>query len=139
MKLAIINENKSKVNQIESWKQFALKAEYHRKKMKKILANYSGKKIIGFGSSARSQTFLNYCGFNEKNIDMIIDNNSMKQNLYSPGTDIKIVDFNTGINSKPNVIFILAWNFKEEIIKQCRSAGYKGQFIVAFPHRTKII
>ena len=70
---------------------------------------------------------------------MIIDNNSMKQNLYSPGTDIKIVDFNTGINSKPNVIFILAWNFKEEIIKQCRSAGYIGQFIVAFPHRTKII
>ena len=63
--------------------------------MKKILKNYSDKKIIGFGSSARSQTFLNYCNFSEKNIDLIIDNNTMKQNLYSPGTNIKIVDFDT--------------------------------------------
>lgn len=45
MHLAIINENKSKVNQIVSWKQFALKAEYHKNKMKKILANYSKKKL----------------------------------------------------------------------------------------------
>lgn len=63
----------------------------------------------------------------------------MKQNLYSPGTNIKIVDFNTGINSKPDVIFILAWNFKEEVINQCRSAGYKGEFIVPFPNIPKII
>ena len=56
--------------------------------------------------------------FNEKDIDLIIDNNSMKQNLYSPGTNIKIVDFNYGINFKPDVIFILAWNFKDEIIKE---------------------
>jgi len=139
MQLAIINEDKFKVNQIESWKQFALQAEYHRTKMKKILVNYSEKKIIGFGSSARSQTFLNYCGIDAKNIDLIIDNNSMKQNLYSPGTNIKIVDFNTGINSKPDVIFILAWNFKEEIINQCRSAGYNREFIIPFPNIPKII
>ena len=107
--------------------------------MREILENFSEKKIIGFGSSARSQTFLNYCKFNEKNINLIIDNNSMKQNLYSPGTNIKIVDFNTGINSKSDVIFILAWNFEREIINQCRSAGYKGKFIVPFPNLPKVI
>jgi hypothetical protein len=139
MQLAILNENKSKVNQIESWKQFASKAECHRTQMKKILANFSKKKIIGFGSSARSQTLLNYCGFNEKNIDLIIDNNPIKQNFFSPGTNIKIVDFNSAINTKPDVIFILAWNFREEIINQCRSAGYKGEFIVPFPNNPKII
>jgi len=139
LELSIIKEENSKVNQIDSWKKFALKAEDHKIKMKEILENFSEKKIIGFGSSARSQTFLNYCKFNEKNIDLIIDNNSMKQNLYSPGTNIKIVDFNTGINSKSDVIFILAWNFEKEIINQCRSAGYKGKFIVPFPNLPKII
>ena len=139
LKLATLNEEKSKVNQVDSWKKFALKVKDHRNEMIKIIENFSGKKIIGFGSSARSQTFLNYCNFNEKNMDLIIDNNSMKQNLYSPGTNIKIVDFDIGISSKPEAIFILAWNFKDEIIKECRLAGYKGEFIVPFPNKPKII
>lgn len=137
--LAIKNEENSKINQLESWRQFALKVEDHREEMKKILAHFSKKKIIGFGSSARSQTFLNYCNFNEKNIDMIIDNNLFKQNLYSPGTDIRIVDFDTGFNSKPDVIFILAWNFKDEIIAECRSTGYKGEFIIPFPQSPQVV
>jgi SAM-dependent methyltransferase len=139
LELAIMNEENSKINHLESWKNFALKAKDHRKKMKKIFSNYSTKKVVGFGSSARSQTFLNYCNFNEKNIDMIIDNNSMKQNLYSPGTNIKIVDFNTGINFHPDVIFILAWNFKDEIINLCKSNGYKGEYLVAFPNKPYIL
>lgn len=139
IELALESENKSKVNKLDSWIQFALKVQEHKVEMNKIFENYSQKKIVGFGSSARSQTFLNYCNLNEKNIDQIIDNNPMKQNLYSPGTDIKIVDFRSGINLKPDVIFILGWNFKEEIINQCRSAGYKGEFILPFPNTPKII
>jgi hypothetical protein len=139
LKLAILNEENSKVNQADSWKNFALKVKDHKDAMKKIIDNFSEKKILGFGSSARSQTFLNYCNINEKNMDLIIDNNPMKQNLYSPGTDIKIVDFDSGISSKPDAIFILAWNFKDEIIKECRSAGYKGEFIVPFPNKPTII
>ena len=105
---------KSKSNRF--MEKFALKAEDHKIKMREILENFSEKKIIGFGSSARSQTFLNYCKFNEKNINLIIDNNSMKQNLYSPGTNIKIVDFNTGINSKSDVILYLRGTLKEKLL-----------------------
>ena len=132
-------KKKKKVNELISWKNFALKVENHKSEMRKIISSFSGKKIIGFGSSARSQTFLNFCNFNEKNIDLIIDNNSMKQNLYSPGTNIKIVDFKNGIKTDPDVIFILAWNFKDEIIKECKEAGYKGEFIVPFPSNPKIL
>ena len=139
LELAMVNEENSKINNLESWKKFAMKAEDHKENMQKILTNYSTKKIVGFGSSARSQTFLNYCNFNEKNIDMIIDNNSMKQNLYSPGTNIKIVDFNTGINFHPDVIFILAWNFKDEIINLCKSNGYKGEYLIPFPNKPYVL
>ena len=139
LELAILNEERTRVNELSSWKNFALKVENHKSEMRKIISSFSGKKIIGFGSSARSQTFLNFCNFNEKNIDLIIDNNSMKQNLYSPGTNIKIVDFENGIKTNPDVIFILAWNFKDEIIKECKGAGYKGEFIVPFPSNPKIL
>jgi len=138
LELAIINEEKSKVNELESWKKFSSKVENHREKMINILSNFSKKKIVGFGSSARSQTFINYCNFNENNIDLIIDNNSLKQNLYSPGTNIKIVDFNYGIKYEPDLIFILAWNFKDEIIKQCKLAGYKGKYLIPFPNEPLI-
>ena len=138
LEFAIANEENSKVNQLDSWIKFANKVEHHKKEMKKIITSFSGKKIIGFGSSARSQTFLNFCGFNQNNLELIIDNNSMKQNLYSPGTNIKIVNFENGLKLKPDAIFILAWNFKDEIIKECKSAGYKGNFIIPFPSIPKI-
>ena len=138
IELAKINEYRSKVNHVNSWKKFAIKAEDHRIKIKEIIKFFDGKKIIGFGSSARSQTFLNYCNLNEKNIDMIVDNNPLKQNLYSPGTNIKIVNFETGLKSNPDIIFILAWNFKEEIMKQCRLAGYDGKYIIPFPNDPQV-
>ena len=70
---------------------------------------------------------------------MIIDNNPMKQNLYSPGTNIQIVNFDKGINFKPDAIFILAWNFKDEIINLCKEAGYKGSYIIPFPNKPQIL
>ena len=139
LELEIANEEKTKINNANSWIKFATKVEKHKDEIKKIISSFSKKKIIGFGSSARSQTFLNFCGFDNNNLDLIIDNNPLKQNLYSPGTNIKIVNFENGIKSKPDAIFILAWNFKDEIINQCKSAGYQGNFIVPFPSIPKVL
>ena len=132
-------KKKTKINETKSWIKFAEKVEIHKKEIKKIISDFSKKRIIGFGSSARSQTFLNFCGFDHNNIDLIIDNNSLKQNLFSPGTNIKIVDFEAGMSSKPDAIFVLAWNFKDEIIEECKSFGYNGNFIIPFPSSPKVL
>tara|TARA_B100000029_G_scaffold330245_1_gene322565 strand:- start:208 stop:1449 length:1242 start_codon:yes stop_codon:yes gene_type:complete len=137
--IAVIQEEQSKVNELNSWKNFAEKVNNHKNEIKKIFSHFNGKRIIGFGSSARSQTFLNYCNFNEKNIELIIDNNPLKQNFFSPGSNIKIVDFAEGISVEPEVIFILAWNFKSEIIDQCKLAGFKGEYIIPFPNKPEVI
>lgn len=137
--IAVKHEEQSKINELGSWKIFANKVKQHKDEMRKILSSFEGKKIIGFGSSARSQTFLNYCNFNEKNIQLIIDNNTLKQNFYSPGSNIKIVNFEEGMGVAPEAIFILAWNFKNEIIDQCKLAGFKGKYIIPFPNKPEII
>jgi hypothetical protein len=95
----------------------------------------NGKTIVGFGSSARSQTFLNYCEINNEQINVIIDNNPLKQGMFTPGSSIPIVDFAQGMAMNPDLIFILGWNFRDEIVKQCKSYGYKGEFFVPFPNK----
>ena len=136
---AIANEENSKINELSSWQNFAFRVQEHKNRTHEILSNFKKEKIIGFGSSARSQTFLNYCKINNKNFELIIDNNSLKHNQYSPGSNIRIVNFDQGMKTNPDVIFILAWNFKNEIINQCRSAGFNGKFIVPFPNKPEII
>jgi len=136
---AILKETKNQTNNLLSWQNFAKQVEKHREKTLTILNQFKDKKIIGFGSSARSQTYLNYCGVNNSHISVIIDNNPLKQGLFTPGSSIPIVNFEQGIRSNPDFIFILAWNFKDEIVQECRSSGYKGAFIVPFPGSPYII
>ena len=62
LELEIANEEQSKINNVNSWIKFATKVEKHKEEIRNIMSNFSKKKIIGFGSSARSQTFLNFCG-----------------------------------------------------------------------------
>ena len=130
---AIIEETNNKVNQLSSWQDFAQRAKAHRKETLEILNSLNDKKVVGFGSSARSQTYLNYCGINNDQIEAIIDNNPFKQGLLAPGSSIPIVNFEQGMDMNPDLIFILAWNFRDEIAKECCSYGYRGKFLVPFP------
>jgi len=132
---AITQEADNNVNQLSSWMNFAERTKTHQKETMDILKSLSGKKVVGFGSSARSQTYLNYCGINNDQIVAIIDNNPLKQGMYAPGSSIPIVNFQYGIDMNPDLIFILAWNFSDEIVKQCRSYGYKNDFLLPFPQK----
>lgn len=128
-------EQKNQLNNIKTWIRFAEKSKEHKKKTLDILSTLENKKIIGFGSSARSQTYLNFCGIDSSNIKAIIDNNPLKQGLYAPGSSIPIISFQEGIKMKPDIIFILAWNFKDEIMKECINNGYTKEFLIPFPNK----
>ena len=64
----------------------------------------------------------------------LIDNNELKHNMFSPGSSIPIISFEKGMKIKPDIIFILAWNFKDEIIQSCTNHGYKGSFFIPLPN-----
>ncbi len=121
------------VNDVRAWKEFAQSCCEHRRQSRDIAASLSSKTVLGFGASARSSTYLNFCGIDSTHIRAIIDNNPFKQGLYSPGASIPIVTLKSGMEMNPDLIFILAWNFRDEIVRECRANGYKGEFLVAFP------
>lgn len=74
-----------------------------------------GYKIIGYGAAAKGNTFLNFANIK---LDSIIDDNKLKQGLYTPGTNIKItsIDILNSFNENDKILFVpLAWNFFNEI------------------------
>ena len=128
-------ENLIGVNNVQTWNAFAKSCYEHREKSIDIAESFSSKTVLGFGASARSSTYLNFCGFDSTHMKAIIDNNPLKHDMYSPGASIPIVSLMEGMRMNPDLIFILAWNFRDEIVKGCRINGYKGEFLVAFPQK----
>lgn len=93
-----------------------------------------GKTFVGYGAPAKGNTFLNYCGIKGDFLDYTVDRSPHKQNHYLPGTRIPIYAPDKLKETKPDYVFILPWNIKEEIMKYVsyvRSWG--GKFLVAIP------
>ena len=96
--------------------------------------NSYGKKIIGYGASAKSTTFLYQYKLTNKNIDYIIDDNIYKQNYYSPGLHIPVKSSHILNIDKIDYIIILSWNFTEEILKKLNPYRELGiRIIIPFP------
>ncbi|MBI5245414.1 MAG: methyltransferase domain-containing protein [Elusimicrobia bacterium] len=126
-------EGEQAVNALSSWEEFADACRRHRDAARRMLEEYRGSKVVAFGASARSSTFLNFCGFSGSDIAAVIDNNPFKWGRCTPGSSIPIVPVREGLALEPALIFVLAWNFKDEIVRECRGKGYRGPFLVPFP------
>lgn len=86
-------------------------------KFKQVVEEYrtNGYKIVGYGAPAKGNTFLNFA---KVPFDMIIDDNPMKQGLYTPGSSIGIVGSEVlkSFEEHDRILFVpLAWNFFKEI------------------------
>lgn len=131
-------EERNKVNSIYKWLDFGKKSKNHSHQLYNLLKKLKkdeNSKITAYGASARSSTMLNFSKINNKIIDHVLDKNKLKANLYTPGTNILIkrfISLKTNLK-KSNIILILAWNFKNEIIKDLKKNGYNGNFLIPLP------
>lgn len=91
--------------------------------------------IAAYGAPAKGNTLLNYCGIDTGLVDYIVDQNTLKVGLYTPGTHIPVRPVSTLETERPDYILILAWNFAEEIMQlQSGFAKTGGQFILPIPN-----
>jgi len=98
-----------------------------------------GKKIIAFGAAAKGNTFLNYCGIKNDLIDLIIDETPYKIGKYMPQSKIPIFSFEMIEEEKPDVIVILPWNHKKEIVEKLLFTKKWGAKIVTFIPELEIV
>jgi hypothetical protein len=99
-----------------------------------IGAKRDGKSVAGYGAPGKGNTLLNYCGIRTDFIDYTVDRNPYKQGKFTPGTHIPIYAPPKIMETKPDYVLILPWNFKEEIMEQMAGIrGWGGQFVVPIP------
>ena len=109
--------------------------ETKRKILKFLIgAKEEGKSIAGYGAPGKGNTLLNYCGIRSDFLDYTVDRNPYKQGKFLPGTRIPIFSPEKIAETKPDYLFILPWNFKDEIMKQCSYIReWGGKFVVPIP------
>jgi SAM-dependent methyltransferase len=77
-----------------------------------------GNRIAGYGAPAKGNTLLNYCGVRTDFLDYTCDLSPHKQGQLLPGTHIPIRSPDALREDKPDVVLILPWNLKDEIMEQ---------------------
>ena len=133
---AIKNEKSYKLHKIESYLKFSKRVNLSRKNlltlMKRLKKN--NKKIISYGATYKSTTVFNFCSLNSRLIDYVTDTTLNKQGKYTPGTHIKIISPELGMNNTVDYAFLGAWNFKKEIFnKEKNFLKRGGKFITHVP------
>lgn len=90
--------------------------------------------LVGYGAAAKGMTLLNFANIE---LDFIIDDNPLKQGLYSPGMNIPILPKEALEDYEDfNIAFVpLAWNFFDEIKRNVKTLRDRPDdvFIRYFP------
>ncbi len=93
-----------------------------------------GKTIAGYGASVGVTTVLYNFGLNKDLLNFLVDDNSDRQNLYSPGLHIPVLSPRELLEQKIDYVIILAWQYAEPIIKKNKAyLDHGGHFIKFFP------
>ncbi len=129
-------EKVGRVNDFETWCRFGKDVMRHRDALLGLLDEElkAGRRVVGYGASARSSTMLNFCGIASDRLPVIADQNPLKHNKFTAGTHIPIMPPKEVINGKPDTILILSWNFLNEIKRDLvEKFGFTGRIIVPLP------
>jgi SAM-dependent methyltransferase len=75
-----------------------------------------GRTVYGFGAPVKGNTLLNYFGIGPDLIPYLVEKNALRRGLYSPGMHIPLL-IEGEFGGRPDVYYVLAWNFKKEILE----------------------
>jgi SAM-dependent methyltransferase len=93
-----------------------------------------GKRIAGYGASAKGSVLLNHFGIGHELIDFVADRAPAKQGRLIPGTHIPVVPPQALVERMPDYLLLLVRNIATEILAQqreYRKAG--GRIIIPVP------
>lgn len=83
-----------------------------------IDAQARGRKVAAYGAAAKGNTLLNFAGVRPDLLPYVVDKNPAKQGKFLPGSRIPIVDEAHLRADRPDVVLILPWNLRDEIMAQ---------------------
>jgi methylation protein EvaC len=93
-----------------------------------------GKRVVGYGATAKFTNVMNMCGLNHKHIDYVLDTTPIKNNKWIPNTNVQIRAYSPQEIKDIDYFYLGAWNYKKEILK--KESDYLsdgGRFITHIP------
>ena len=120
-------EVEEKSNEFSTYLDFAKRIEQMKVDNLAYLdkAKQEGKTVWGFGAPVKGNTMLNYFGVGTNHLDYLVEKNELRRELYSPGMHIPIV-IEKELTELPDIYYVLAWNFKKEILANNQHLIDKG-------------
>lgn len=102
-------------------------------------ASRQGRSVAGYGAPGKGNTLLNHCGIRSDLLPFTVDRSPHKQGLFLPGTHIPIHAPDRLREVRPDLIVILPWNLREEIMQQLSYVReWGGQFLLPIPQPTVV-
>jgi SAM-dependent methyltransferase len=124
---------------LEVYTTFGERMEATKRQVLRCLidAKDAGKTIVGYGAPAKGTTLLNYCGIGRDYLDYTVDKSPYKQGSYLPGVRVPIRAPSEIGRTRPDYVFILPWNLKDEIMEEMAFVReWGGRFMVRTPEMT---
>jgi SAM-dependent methyltransferase len=121
---------------LECYARFAEQVKETKRKLLAFMigAKQEGKHIAGYGAPGKGNTLLNYCAIRSDFLDYTVDRNPHKQGKFLPGTHIPILPPQRILETRPDYLFILPWNLKDEVMQQnAYIRNWGGKFVVPIP------
>jgi SAM-dependent methyltransferase len=116
------------------YKNFQDHINVHREELMALLKRLKkeGKKIHVYGASTKGNTILQWCGIDNRIVDVAADRNSDKHGASTLGTDIPIVSEEQSRSMQPDYYLVLPWHFKEEFLQREKAMLERGTTLI-FP------
>jgi methylation protein EvaC len=125
--------------ELATLQEFAARVRRTREDLVALLTRLreEGRRVVGYGATAKSATVLNYCGIGPDLLPFVCDTTPAKQGRLTPGTHIPVRPPEAFADPYPDYALLLAWNHAEEIMakeRDFRAAG--GRWIRYVPDVT---
>ena len=107
-------EEKLKLNELATYREFEQRVVLHRDKFVAFLADAKaqGKRVAALGASTKGNVLLQYCGVTQDQVEAIGEVNPDKFGSYAPGTGIPIIDEQSLLETPPDYLIVLPWHFR---------------------------
>jgi len=116
------------------YNHFQERINIHKEELNALLKRLKkdGKHIHVYGASTKGNTILQWCGIDNRIIDVAAERNPDKYGAFTLGTDIPIVSEADSRAMNPDYYLVLPWHFKEEFLKREQEMLQRGVGLI-FP------